>query len=758
MTLDLKQFQGIFFEESFEGLDAMESALVAAAGPILDTDVINALFRAAHSMKGGSGTFGYADLTRFTHRMEALLDQVRQGSRPLDETLIAVLLQAVDAARDLLKVLSAGGQPGPEYLAAAEVAMDALLDPTSPPTNTGGQAAGSPAPRGDLSPPLPVSTQPGGGPGSRASPGPATRPPAAAVPASPPAPEFAAPGAAPAVTGWHIRFHPGRNLLAKGNDVVLIFRELARLGPLVARAEIDDLPTLAEMVPEDCYLAWSLDLAAPIPEAQVREVFDWVVDACDLELIPSPAGNPPILEAGPAAAPGAALFPAAPGAPSAPAVQVPPTPSPAETPPASPTVTSAEPAPPPAMAMTAPAPAGTSIRVGTEKVDALVNLVGELVITQSMLQRLASQTEGPAGEALRQGMIQLERNTRELQSQVLGIRMLPIGFVFNRFPRLIHDLARELGKQVEFHLGGEQTELDKRLIELVVDPLTHLLRNAMDHGLETPETRLARGKPATGNLRLSASHRAGSIFIEVADDGAGIDGPAVAARARELGLASHAESLDPEHLLRILCHPGLSTRTRVTALSGRGVGLDVVERNIRALGGRLELASTAGQGTRFTIRIPLTLAILDGQLIRVGPEIYILPLVSIVETVQLQPARVRVLPGGLEVYHLRERYLPVVRLAALLGVAPDAGPEARPLLVIVEVDDGDIALLVDELQGQQQIVIKGLEANFRKVPGVSAATVLGDGRVGLILDGAELKRIAGAAGHASPRPPTPACP
>lgn len=757
MTLDLKQFQGIFFEESFEGLDAMESALVAAAGPIVDTDVINALFRAAHSMKGGSGTFGYADLTRFTHRMEALLDQVRQGTRSLDETLIAVLLQAVDAARDLLKALSAGGQSGPEYLAAAEVALNAVIDPTPRPATAGGQV-GSQAPGGDLSRPYLAPTTPVVGPGSLAPPEPETRQPKDAVPANPPAPGLAAPGEAPALTGWQIHFRPRRELLAKGNDVVLIFRELARLGPLVVRAESDELPTLAELVPEDCYLAWSLDLAAPVPEAQVREVFDWVEDACDLELVPSPAANPPVPDAGQASAPAAPPLPATPAAPS---VQLPPALLPAEGPPASPTATTTAAAPTlpisPAPALPAPVPAGTSIRVGTEKVDALVNLVGELVITQSMLQRLASQTEGSAGEALRQGMIQLERNTRELQSQVLGIRMLPIGFVFNRFPRLIHDLARELGKQVEFQLGGEQTELDKRLIELVVDPLTHLLRNAMDHGLETAETRLARGKPATGNLRLSASHRAGSIFIEVADDGAGIDGPAVTARARELGLASHAESLDPEHLLRILCHPGLSTRTRVTALSGRGVGLDVVERNIRALGGRLELASTAGQGTRFTIRIPLTLAILDGQLIRVGPEVYILPLVSIVETVQLNPTWVRELPGGLEVYHLRERYLPVVRLASLLGVPPDTGPEARPLLVIVEVDDGDIALLVDELQGQQQIVIKGLEANFRKVPGVSAATVLGDGRVGLILDGAELKRIA-AAGQVSPRAPTPACP
>ncbi len=723
MSLDLSQFQGIFFEESFEGLDTMESALVAAAGPIVDTDVINALFRAAHSMKGGSGTFGYADLTRFTHRMESLLDQVRHGTRPLDETLIAVLLQAVDGARGLLKILSAGGEPGSEFLAAAEAALNALLDPT--PTATSPSLV-------TLPPPDQVSNV------------------RAPLEPDPPAPRDVGPLASPPpVTGWHIRFRPRRGLLAKGNDVVLMFRELARLGPLTLRVEIADLPTLAELVPEDCYLSWSLDLAAAVPEASIREVFDWVVDDCDLELVPWAPADPPTPEPGlttPSAKPTRPLTPISPPAPPV----APPSgtqnlafaPPPAVTPPLA--------APPSAHQ-------GASIRVGTEKVDALVNLVGELVITQSMLQRLATQAEGPAGEPLRQGMAQLERNTRELQSQVLGIRMLPIGFVFNRFPRLIHDLGRELGKQVTFHLSGEQTELDKRLIELVVDPLTHLLRNAMDHGLETPETRRARGKPPTGNLRLSASHRAGNIFIEVADDGAGIDAPAVAARARELGLAGNAESLDPEHLLRILCHPGLSTRTTVSDLSGRGVGLDVVERNIRALGGRLELASTAGQGTRFTIRIPLTLAILDGQLIRVGSEVYILPLVSIVETVQLNPTWIRVLPGGLEVYHLRERYLPVVRLASMLGVPADMGPEARPLLVIVEVDDGDIALLVDELQGQQQIVIKGLEANFRKVPGVSAATVLGDGRVGLILDGAELKRIAGvrATGQGSPRYPTP---
>lgn len=724
MTLDLKQFEGIFFEESFEGLDAMESTLVAASGPIVDTDVINALFRAAHSMKGGSGTFGYADLTRFTHRMESLLDQVRHGIRPLDEALIAVLLQAVDGARGLLRILSAGGQPDPGFLTAAEAALNTLLDPSAP-----------------LTDPKPLSSTPSDqASATRLTPDP--DPPAARGSASP-----------PAVTGWHIRFRPRRGLLAKGNDVVLMFRELARLGTLAVRVEIRDLPTLAELVPGDCFLSWSLDLAASVPEASIREVFDWVLDDCDLELMPWAPDTPPKLESG--------LTPP-PAVPTSPTLPLPP-PAPPEWPPSETSASTSSPPSSPLPARPPPAPApptihqGASIRVGTEKVDALVNLVGELVITQSMLQRLATQADGPAGESLRQGMAQLERNTRELQSQVLGIRMLPIGFVFNRFPRLIHDLARELGKEVEFHLSGEHTELDKRLIELVVDPLTHLLRNAMDHGLETPEIRQARGKPPTGNLRLSASHRAGNIFIEVADDGAGIDVPSVVAHARELGLAGNAESLDPEHLLRILCHPGFTTRTRATDLSGRGVGLDVVERNIRALGGRLELASTVGQGTRFTIRIPLTLAILDGQLIRVGPEVYILPLVSIVETVQLNPTWIRVLPGGLEVYHLRERYLPVIRLASLLGVPSDMGPETRPLLVIVEVDDGDIALLVDELQGQQQIVIKGLETHFRKVPGVSAATVLGDGRIGLILDGSELKRIAAVreTGQGEPRMPIP---
>jgi two-component system chemotaxis sensor kinase CheA len=709
VTIDLSQFHAVFFEESFEALDAMETALLAAAGPIVEQDVINTLFRAAHSIKGGSATFGFADLSRFTHRLETLLDQVRHGTRSLDAATIAVLLKGVDGARTMLVALRAGAQPGPETLAAADQALNALPAPPSvngiTRANVAVAALGSAAPPPDWS--------------------------------APSSPDPTAVAAADA-TGWRIRLRPHREMLNRGNDALLLFRELARFGSLRVQAEIGDLPTLAELRPSECYLSWTLELAADPGEEALREVFEWVAEECTLELARLP---PPDQSAGASVPPVAITDPTRPTLPEPdlPEPALPETALPPRVPPAGDHQALAA-APGGGAGLTE---RGSSIRVSTEKIDALVDLVGELVITQSMLQRLAVGADGPAGESLRQGMIQLERNTRELQGQVLGIRMLPIGFVFNRFPRLVHDLALELGKQVEFHIGGEQTELDKRLIELVADPLTHLLRNAMDHGLETPEVRRARGKPETGNLRLSASHRAGSIFIEVADDGAGIDGPAVIARARELGLAGSAEAIDPEHLLRILCHPGLSTRSAVTDLSGRGVGLDVVERNIRALGGRLELATVAGQWTRFTIRIPLTLAILDGQLIRVGPEVYILPLVSIVETVQLDPERLRVLPGGLEIYRLRDRRLPVVRLASLLGVSPDSGSAARPLLVIVEVDDGDIALLVDELQGQQQIVIKGLEANYQKVPGVSAATVLGDGRVGLILDGTELKRLAG---------------
>jgi two-component system chemotaxis sensor kinase CheA len=696
MSLDLRQFQGLFFEESFEAIDTMESILVAAAGRIVDMDAINALFRAAHSMKGGSATFGFKGLTEFTHRMETLLDQVRHGQRPLDTDLIAILLKAVDAARTMLRALHAGDQPGPEGLADADLALRGLLeqaDPTAAATAPTDTAPGRPAPATVAAQPAP-----------------------AAAPDSPPT--------TPPAAGWRIRFRPHRDLLTKGNDVVLMVRELARFGPLRVHAELDQLPTLTDLVVEECHLSWILDLDADPGENDLREVFAWVADACDLDLIPSavaaaPTGEPVVdRSAGPADRDPERISAADS---TADAAQY-----------------AADPVQQPA------AVRDGSIRVSTGKIDALVDLVGELVITQSMLLRLAAGAAGPTGESLRQGMAQLERNTRDLQEHVLAIRMLPIGFLFNRFPRLVHDLAQTLGKPVDFRIEGEQTELDKRLTELLADPLTHLLRNAMDHGIEPPQVRAARGKPPIGTLRLAASHRGGSVFIEIGDDGAGIDESAVFARGRALGLITGPESQDVEHLLRLLCHPGLSTAGTVTDLSGRGVGLDVVERNIRSLGGRLELATAAGQGTRFTIRIPLTLAILDGQLIRVGAQVYILPLVSIVETVQLDPTRLRLLPGGLEVYRVRDHHLPVVRLASLLGQCPDDAAQGRPLLVICEVDDGDVALLVDELLGQQQIVIKGLEGNFRKVPGVSAATVLGDGRVGLILDSTELKRLAGA--------------
>jgi two-component system, chemotaxis family, sensor kinase CheA len=693
MSLDLRQFHGIFFEESFEAIDTMESILVAAAGRIVDTDAINALFRAAHSMKGGSATFGFQGLTDFTHRMETLLDQVRHGQRPLDTVLIAVLLKAVDAARTMLRALRAGEQPGLAGLADADLALRGLLEQADP------AAAAAPI---DDAPgrPAPAAAQ--------------VRP----VPAAEPA---RLPTASPAA-GWRIRFRPHRDLLTTGNDVVLMMRELARFGPLRVQAELDQLPTLTDLVVQDCYLSWTLELDADPAESDLREVFAWVADACALDLIPSavagaPAGEPVV------------------GRPAGPD-------DPEQRSAADPAPDSAQHA---ADAEQQPAAVRNgSIRVSTGKIDALVDLVGELVITQSMLLRLAATAEGPTGESLRQGMAQLERNTRDLQEHALAIRMLPIRFLFNRFPRLVHDLAQTLGKPVQLRIEGAQTELDKRLTELLADPLTHLLRNAMDHGIEPPPVRAARGKPPIGTLRLAAAHRGGSVFIEIGDDGAGIDEQAVFARGRSLGLITGPESPDVEYLLRLLCHPGLSTADTVTDLSGRGVGLDVVERNIRSLGGRLELATAAGQGTRFTIRIPLTLAILDGQLIRVGAQVYILPLVSIVETVQLDPTRLRLLPGGLEVYRVREHHLPVVRLASLLGQCPDDAAAGRPLLVICEVDDGDVGLLVDELLGQQQIVIKGLEGNFRKVPGVSAATVLGDGRVGLILDSTELKRLAGA--------------
>ncbi|MEA3172995.1 MAG: two-component system, chemotaxis family, sensor kinase CheA [Gammaproteobacteria bacterium] len=525
-----------------------------------------------------------------------------------------------------------------------------------------------------------------------------------------PVPLAPAPAAAPApaIIGWAIRFEPVVDLLRLRNEPTRMFAELQRLGEFRAQADITRLPSIEEMDSESCYLSWDIEVDGDITRQQLDEVFDWVDSRCKLRFTPRLAAA--VAVAAPAPEPAAAAIvpkPAAAGA----------------------------------AAPKAGADAG-SIRVATEKLDAIINLVGELLITQSMLSGFADGIKPHELSRLRQGLTQLSRNTRELQESVMQIRMLPIGFAFNRFPRLVHDLSRKLGKKVELKLQGESTELDKTVLEKIGDPLVHLVRNALDHGLETPQLRLAAGKSDTGTLELGAFHESGNIIIEVRDDGAGLNKTRILQKARERGLITSDQDLTDEQIDNLIFMPGFSTAEQVSDVSGRGVGMDVVRRNINDLGGHVQIYSKEGAGSTIRIRLPLTLAILDGQLVRVGKETFIISLLSILETIQIDPTRISKLAGLTSLYRLRDEYLPIVKLCDQFGLEPDNRDSEDGLLVIVEADGKRVGLLVDDLLAQQQVVIKSLEANYNAVSAIAGATILGDGAVALIIDVPDLIRSA----------------
>jgi two-component system chemotaxis sensor kinase CheA len=663
MGVDIAQFHQVFFEESFEGLDLMESALLGLDVGTADSETINTIFRAAHSIKGGSGTFGFTAVTDFTHGVETLLDQMRDGSRAVTQEATDLLLNAVDVMRGMLQAVRDGSDMDPQQVAVVQQRLDAMLNQAAP-------AAGD-----EHSP--------------------------------------AAQGAA-GNAGWCILFRPLPHLLQTGNDPVRLFRELAELGELEVTLDDSQLPAFEQLDPETAYLSWTLTLHGDIPEASVREVFEWVEDDCELDI--SPLTAPATAQSESAAAPA-----------DAPVAELP-------------------------AATTAAAPRasseGSSIRVDINKVDAIINLVGELVITQSMLGQMGKDLEDDQAieverlQRLSEGLAQLERNTRELQEGVMQIRMLPISFAFNRFPRLVRDLSQKLGKQIELHITGEQTELDKTLMEKIGDPLVHLVRNALDHGIETPEVRRGAGKPETGRVDLEAYHKGGNIVIEIRDDGAGIDRDKLLAKARERGLIGDNQTLADTEILELIFHPGFSTAEQLSDISGRGVGMDVVCKNIKSLGGSVEIASELGHGTTFTVRLPLTLSILDGQLVRVGEQTYIFPLVSIVESLQIRAALVNAVSGRSEMYKLRDEYIPIVRLHSVFGIPAETTALDGGLMVVAEADGRRIGFVVDDLLGQQQVVIKSLETNFRRVEGLSGATILGDGTVALILDIAGLAQLA----------------
>lgn len=688
MTIDLSQFKQTFLEESDEGLDVLESGLLALDSGTADDEVIHAVFRAAHSIKGGAGTFSLNEIASFTHVMETLLDEMRDGRREISKQAVNILLNSVDVLRELLDAARDDVPPQMERVNEVQGQLESIL------SMSGDAGASTDA---EVTNAGPDEAQDG------------------------------------SQSGWILKFHPHEHMLRTGNDTVRMFKELASLGDMEMVADVTNLPEFEHMDPELSYLSWDITLKnnpdkSDIDKATIEEIFEWVEDDCDLSIEPllGTGSSEQASDEGDAMAETVA------------AVEQEPVESEEITP-----VIATE-----AIDDTKVTPIadkgaqkkkkssgeGGSIRVGTNKVDTLINMVGELVITQSMLSQMGEDFTMDKLEALREGLAQLERNTRELQESVMRIRMLPISFSFQRFPRLVHDLSQKMNKKIELKMSGEQTELDKTVMEKIGDPLVHLVRNSLDHGIEPTDVRVAAGKSETGTIQLNAYHQGGFIIIEISDDGAGLPKDKLLQKAIDKGLVSAQENISDEKIYDLIFHPGFSTAEQVSDISGRGVGMDVVRKNIKELGGNVDVTTEPGQGTTFTIRLPLTLAILDGQLVRVGDETYIIPLVSIIESLEIEPDNINSIAGTTEVYKMRDEYIPLVRLYEVFDVQPDSTRLQDCLLVVVEGDGGKAGILVDDLLSQQQVVIKSLETNYKRIQGISGATILGDGTVALILD------------------------
>ena len=669
MSVDLSQFHQVFFEESFEGLDVMESQLLEMDPADVDDETVNTIFRAAHSIKGGAGTFGFMPISEFTHVVETLLDEIRSGQRVMQPEYVDLFLQSVDCLRGMLSDMQQGNEPEKERPAQLRAEFETILHGAAPVAE-------------------------------------------------------AAPTEEEKGSGWLIRLTPYPDLLRTGNEPFRMFRELIDIvGEEHCEIEADTskLPEFTSLNPEECHLAWQIRVTREIPLADIKVVFEWVEDECDL--VYEPLGD--VATASPEE-----TAPAVSDTSDAEGIQVPEKVAAAiaETP-----KKSAEPAAPAKAPKKANAES-SSIRVSIDKVDSLINMVGELVITQSMLGQLGQDFDLSRLAKLQEGLSQLEQNTRELQESVMKIRMMPISFAFSRFPRLVRDLGNQLGKKVNLVTLGEQTELDKTVMEKISDPLVHLVRNSMDHGLETTEKRLAAGKSADGTITLNAYHQGGNIVIEVADDGAGLNEEKILKKAMEKGLVPESANLTPEEIHQLVFLPGFSTADAVSDISGRCVGMDVVRRNIQALNGSIEVRSSRGTGSTFIIRLPLTLAILDGQLVQVCEATYIFPLVSIVESIQISRRSLNHVTGSQYVMQLRDEYIPIVRLDEIFGLRDNVQDIDELMLVVVEGDNEKIGIVVDDLLGQQQVVIKSLEQNYTKVSGISGATILGDGTVALIID------------------------
>ncbi|WP_220250359.1 chemotaxis protein CheW [Billgrantia montanilacus] len=764
--MDITDFYDTFFEEAEELLADMERYLLELDVDEPDTEELNAIFRAAHSIKGGAGTFGFDALQKTTHLFENLLDHTRKGELALRRDIVDTFLETKDMLSDQLDAYRNGDEPDQEaFERICQTLQQLALEEIGQDLDGGGAAAPPPKPA-----PVPE-----------------------VAPASPPEPVRSADGDQRIVTLLNV-VEKDRQLLVEElgqlGDVISHQGDEQRYEVVLASSDSDDdieavmcfiidadqfqirpavtgqtesaadtplvagegqrVITLLNVGEKDRQLLveelgqlgqvishqgdeqrYEVVLASSDSDDDIEAVMCFIVDPDQLQISKAGEAVPPAEAAKTGAAPVAAANTAKPAA----------TPEPAEKPPVkAATDNGVKPA---RGKSKAKGPETSSIRVSVDKVDQIINLVGELIITQSMLDQTVSDMDAVADSALLNGMSLLQRNARDLQESVMSIRMIPMDFVFSRFPRVVRETAGKLGKEIELVTEGESTELDKSLTERIIDPLTHLVRNSLDHGIELPEDRVAAGKPRTGRLTLSAQHQGGNILIEVVDDGAGLNRDRLLAKARENGLPV-SDTMSDDDVWQLIFAPGFSTAKAVTDVSGRGVGMDVVKRNIQGMGGHVEIMSKPGEGTRIRIVLPLTLAILDGMSIKVGDEMFILPLSAVLESLQPSKGDLYAMAGDDVVLKVRDEYLPVVAVHEALDV-PGAKTElTETIAVIVQGEGRRYALLVDDLVGQQQVVVKNLETNYRKVPGVSAATILGDGSVALILDITGLHRLSRA--------------
>ncbi|CAO3448168.1 Signal transduction histidine kinase CheA [Azospirillum argentinense] len=729
---DLSRFKQTYFDESAELLEVAESGLLRLTPGEVDSDEVNAIFRAVHSIKGGGGAFGFTDLVAFAHEFETVMDGVRNNTIPVTTELVDTLIRANDLLGQMLAYAREGGSAPAGTTDGTVAALRRHL------SGGGAPQVQVPAPAPATPAPAPVYADDEDDEAGLF--GDAMAAIAAARAEEDPVP--------PGKLRWTIVFRPRSDLLMSGNEPAFMLRALRRLGDATVACHTDALPTLQNLEAELLHLSWTVTLIADadVDLDKINDVFEFVADDCDIRITaeaPPPAAeaSPPVTDPLPVAAPPAVVA-ATPEAPKA----------------EPPKAEAARPRPNGGGAEHAGLTSHT-IRVDLDKIDRLVNMVGEMVITQAMIAEHVRELPPGEFQELLEGLEQLAQHTRELRESVMSIRAQPVSSVFSRMPRLVRECAATTGKEVQLVTSGETTEVDKTVVENLVDPLTHMIRNSIDHGLEGPEERERVGKPRAGTVHLSAQHRSGRIVIEITDDGRGINRPKVLSKAIEKGLVPPGATLSDEEIDNLIFLPGFSTVDQVSNLSGRGVGMDVVRRNITSLGGRIGVYSTPGEGSRFVLSLPLTLAVLDGMVISVGEERFVLPLTNIVESLRPKAADLHGLVGKCDVMMARGEYVRLVYLHQLFGIPGAVADPTGALVVLVETEDGSrLGLVVDEVLGQQQVVIKSLEANFRRLDGVAAATILGDGRVALILDVAGLREMSRHMDSRAPRPPVAALP